>query len=130
VIYWTNQEEHKEPVRKLLERLGEFALYTEAKKCHFGASEVGFIGFIIFHGGLCMESDGIVTREQCPTPETVWDVLVVLVFTKFYPRFIRKYTHINAPISDLLKKAESFRMSKQVKSEWTQNAEFPLLMFK
>jgi len=45
LIYSTDEEEHEEQVRKVLERLPEFGLYAKAEKCHFGVTEVGFLGF-------------------------------------------------------------------------------------
>jgi len=70
-----------------------------------------------------MESDCISTIEDWPTPETVWNVQVLLGFTNFYRWFIRKYWKVTTPISDLLKKPENSRTSKQDKWEWTWDAE-------
>jgi hypothetical protein len=123
LIYSTNEEEHEEQVRKVLERLREFGLYGKAEKCRFGVSEVGFLRFVISPDGIAMESDRISTIEDWPTPESVRDVQVLLGFTHFYRRFIRKYAKVTKPISDLLKKAENPRTSKQVKWEWTRDAE-------
>jgi hypothetical protein len=70
-----------------------------------------------------MESDRISMLEDWPTPVSVREVQVLLGFTNFYRRFIRKYAKVTTPISDLLKKAENPRMCKQVKWEWTRGAE-------
>jgi len=123
LIYSTNEEEHEEQVRKVLQRLREFGLYSKAEKCRFGVSEVGFLGCVIRPDGIAMESDRISTIEDWPTPESVRDVQVLLGFTNFYRRFIRKYAKVTTPISDLLQKAEITRTSKQLKWEWTRDAE-------
>jgi len=57
VIYLTTRKEHKELVRKVLERLPEFGLYCKAKKCQFGVPEVSFLGFFSNLEGIGMESD-------------------------------------------------------------------------
>jgi DNA/RNA-binding domain of Phe-tRNA-synthetase-like protein len=62
-----------------------------------------------------MESDRISMIKDWPTPESVWDVPVLLAFTNFYRQFIRKLAKVTTPISDLLKKAENSRTSQQVK---------------
>ena len=59
LIYSTNEKEHEDDVRKVLQRLQEFGLYSKAEKCQFGVSEVGFVGFIINSDGIGMESDRI-----------------------------------------------------------------------
>jgi hypothetical protein len=103
LICSANEEEHEDYVRKALQRIQEFRLYCKAEKCQFGVREVGFLGFVINSDGIGMESDRISTIEDWPTPETVSDVQVLLGFTNFYRRFIRKYAKVTAPISNLLK---------------------------
>ena len=68
LIYSTNEKEHKDHVRKVLQRLQEFGLYCKAEKCQFSVSEVCFLGFIINSNGIGMESDRISTIEDWPTP--------------------------------------------------------------
>jgi hypothetical protein len=74
LIYSTDEEEHTEKVRKVLSRLREFGLYATAEKCHFGVTEVPFLGFVISPNAIGMESDRISTIEDWPTPESVRDV--------------------------------------------------------
>jgi len=117
LIYSTNEDDHEDHVRKVLERLWEFGLYCKAEKCQFGLSEVAFLGFIINSEGVGMESDRISTIEDWPTPKSVRDVQVLLGFTNFYRRFIRKYAKVMTPILDLLKTTGSPRW------EWMRDAE-------
>jgi hypothetical protein len=44
LIYSTNEKEHEEHVRNVLQRLQEFHLYWKAEKRQFGVSEVGYLG--------------------------------------------------------------------------------------
>jgi hypothetical protein len=64
LIYLTNEDDHENHVRKVLERLREIGQYCKAAKCQFGLSEVGFLGFIINLEGVGMESDRISTIED------------------------------------------------------------------
>jgi hypothetical protein len=75
----------------VLEWLREFGLSFKPEKCHFGVTEVGFLGFVISPDGISIESDSILMIKDWPTPESVRDVQVLLGFTNFYWRFIRKY---------------------------------------
>jgi hypothetical protein len=123
LIYSTNKQQAEEQFRKVQEQLRELGLYGKADQCRFGVSEVGFLRFVISPDGIAMESDRISTIEDWPTPESVRDVQVLLGFTHFYRQFIRKYSKVTMPISDLLKKAKNPRMPKQVIWEWTRDAE-------
>lgn len=60
--------------------------------------------------------------REWPAPETILDVPVLLGFGKIYSWFIGKYAKETTPISDLQKKVEHSRMSKQIKWEWTRDA--------
>jgi len=53
-----------------------------------------------------MESDRISTIEDWPTPKSIRDVQVLLGFTNFYRRFIRKYAKVTLPITELQKKTD------------------------
>ena len=117
LIYSTNENEHEDYVRKVLQRLQEFRLYCKAEKCQFGVWEVGFRGFVINSDGIGMESDRTSPIEDWQTPESVWDMHVLLMITNFYWRFIRKYAKVTAPISNLLQTQGSRKW------EWTRDAE-------
>jgi len=106
LIYSTNEKLHKEHVRQVLQRLEEFGLYCKAKKCQFGVSEVGFVGFVITPEGVGMESDRISTIEDRPTQKSIRDVQVLLGFMNFYRRFIRNYAKVTLPLTELLKKTD------------------------
>jgi len=121
LIQSTNEEEHEEQVRKVIDWLREFSHYTNAEKCHFGITEVGLLGFLISPDRLGMESDLVSMSEDWPTPESVRAVQVLFEFTNFVRRFIRKYSKVTTPISNLLKKAETSRTPKQLKWEWTRD---------
>jgi len=126
LIYWTNEKEHEEHVRQVLQRLREIGLYCKAEKCQFGVSEVGFLGFLITPDGVGMESDRISTIEDWLTMKSVRDGLVLLRFTNFYRRFIRKYAKVTLLLTELLKKSEKSRRKKSegsAKWEWAREAE-------
>jgi hypothetical protein len=143
LIYSTNEKDHKEHVLQVLQRLKEFGLYYKAEKCQFGVSEVGFLRFVITPNGVGMELDWIFTIEDWPTPKANRDVQVLLRFTNFYRRLIRKYAKVTLPLTELLKKADKAgeplegrpRRQKsenrgKVKWEWMWQAELALRKLK
>ena len=44
LVYSKNEEEHKEHLRLVLEKLREHQLYAKFSKCEFWLKEVGFLG--------------------------------------------------------------------------------------
>jgi len=71
LFYSTNEMEHEDHVKQVLERLRQFGLYCKAEKCQFGALAIGFLRFIISSDGIGMESDRILTIEDWPTPKSI-----------------------------------------------------------
>ena len=84
LIFSTNEKEHEEHVRQVLQRLREFDLYCKAEKCQFGVSEVGFLRFVITPDAVGIESDQISTIGDWPTLKSLRDIQVLLGFTNFY----------------------------------------------
>jgi hypothetical protein len=74
LIYSTNEKDHEDHVKQVLERPRQFGLYCKAKKCQFGTLEICFLGFIISSARIGMESDHTSTIDDCPTPKSIRDV--------------------------------------------------------
>ena len=47
LVYSKDEEEHKEHLRLVLEKLREHQLYAKFSKCEFWLKEVGFLGHVI-----------------------------------------------------------------------------------
>jgi len=97
LIYSTNETQHEEHMRQVLQRLWEFSFYCNAEKCQFRGLEVDFLGCVITPAGVGMESDQITTIDDWQTPKSVGDVQVLLGFKNFYLRFILKYAKVSLP---------------------------------
>jgi hypothetical protein len=68
-----------------------------------------------------MDPQRVVAIREWPTPRTFKDIQIFLGFTNFYRGFIRDYSRIVAPITDLLK-----GMKNGVKKgplDWTKEAD-------
>lgn len=122
LIYSTDVKVHRDHVTRVLGKLREHGLYAKASKCEFSVTKTGFLGFVISTTGVSMEEDRIASIEDWPTPTCIRDIQVLLGFTNFYRRFIKRYAKVTAPISDLLKKA--------CKWEWTLQADKALRTLK
>jgi hypothetical protein len=125
LIYSEDPVQHEDHVCKVLERLREYGLYCKSEKCEFSVKKVGFLGFVVSPDGIEMEADRIATIEDWPTPKSVKDVQVLMGFTNFYRRFVKKYAKVTAPITDLLKKPDG-----SAKWEWTRDADMALQKLK
>lgn len=104
LIYSSDVAKHQKHVREVLARLRQHGLYVNLSKCEFGTTTVGYLGFIITPEGIHMERRRTEEIAQWPLPTSVRDIQVFLGFTGFYRRFIKGYSKIAVPLTDLLKK--------------------------
>ena len=103
LIYSEDAAEHSMHVRHVLERLQQYDLYLNLEKCEFNVDRVSFLGFVIDPTGIHMEGTRISAILQWPVPKSVKDIQIFLGFTGFYRRFVRNYSKVTAPLTDLLK---------------------------
>ena len=55
LIYSKTKAEHREQVRKVLQKLKEAGLYVKPKKCEFNVEKTTFLDFIISADGIEMD---------------------------------------------------------------------------
>ena len=69
MLYSKNEEEHKEHLRLVLEKLREHQLYAKFSKCEFWLKEVGFLGHVISGEGIAVDPSKVqlVTKWLAPT---------------------------------------------------------------
>jgi len=89
----------------VLTKLREVELLVKLEKCEFHKYEVPFLGYIVSNQGLKMSPNKIKDVLDWPEPKSVKDVQSFLGFTNFYRRFIKGYSRITTPLSELTKKA-------------------------
>src|SRR4051812_25234804 len=69
LIFSKSEEEHKEHLCLVLEKLREHQLYAKFSKCEFWLKEVGFLGHVISREGIAVDPTKVesVTNWQSPT---------------------------------------------------------------
>jgi hypothetical protein len=115
LIFSETLEEHKRHIRLVLKRLKEAGLYLKPQKCQFHKSEISFLGYLISVKGLRMDPKKVEAVTGWPTPKNQHDIQVFLGFANFYRRFIKNYSRVVSPMTNLLK--------KDVKFTWGNEAE-------
>jgi hypothetical protein len=71
LIYSQNEQEHDEPLRKVLQRLRDCQLYAKLSKCEFWIVEVLFLGHIIKQEGLTVDLKKVAAILDWKAPKDV-----------------------------------------------------------
>ena len=109
LIYSETLAEHKVHVRQALERLQKEGLFLKPSKCVFHATEVPFLGYIIGKGAIKMDPEKVEAIISWPTPRSAQEIHMFLGLASFYRRFIRSFSRLSRPLTELLKKNRIFR---------------------
>ena len=103
LIYSANANTHRADIKRILDRLRKFRLYTSLKKCQFEIKKIEFLDFVVGTSSVKMDHSRVVSIQEWPIPTTIRELQVFLRFANFYRRFIAGYSRIVALITDLLK---------------------------
>ena len=115
VVYSKTLEEHVEHLRIVFQTLRENELYVKKEKCSFAKNEVDFLGHKIKDGKLLMEQSKVKAIQDWEPPTKVPTLRSFLGLVNYYRRFIKGYSAIAAPLTDLLKKNKTW--------EWTDRCQ-------
>jgi len=113
LVYADTEEGHDRTVKEVLKRLQNNGLAVAPEKCVWKATEVEFLGYIIGRNGIRMAEDKVQAVLDWKTPELLTEVQSFLGFANFYRRFIRNYSRVARPLTELTK--------KEVGKEWAWN---------
>ena len=91
-------------VQLVLQTMREHTLFAEISKCHFGIPKVEYLGHYISGHGVETNPRKIDTILQWSQPKSQRDLRSFLGLMVYYRRFIKGYTHICGPLTELLKK--------------------------
>ena len=107
---------HRKHVSLVLDRLKRAGLFLDIDKCEFEVQSTKYLGFIIEAGkGVRMDPAKVQAIKEWETPRSVKGVRAFLGFANFYRRFIRNFSRIVAPLTNLTRKDRKFI--------WTPEAE-------
>lgn len=86
-------EQHLEHIKLVFERIRDAELKLKIEKCHFGATELPFLGHILTREGIKMNADKIKPIVELVTPSTKKELQSFLGFMTYYRKFIYGFGH-------------------------------------
>ena len=120
LIFSRTLEEHQRHVEKVLTKLRVSKLYAKESKCDFFKEEVEFLGHYVGRNGVRMMEDKVKAIVDWPTPSKVADVRAFLGTAGYYRKFIRGFSAIATPLSDLTKEETKFEWAAPQEAAFRQ----------
>ncbi|WVZ70575.1 LOW QUALITY PROTEIN: hypothetical protein U9M48_019231 [Paspalum notatum var. saurae] len=109
LIYSKSEEEHKEHLRIVLNRLREHKLY--AKFMCFWLKEVSFFGHILSEKGVAVDPSKVKDVRNWKQPEIVTEIRSFLGLAGYYRHFIKDFSKTAKPMTSLTKKNAKYSLN-------------------
>jgi hypothetical protein len=79
------------------------SLYAKESKCEFGMTELLYLGHIISAQGVQVHQEKIRAILDWPMPKNVTELRSFFRLCSYYRRFVRGFSQLGAPLTDLTK---------------------------
>ncbi|KAL4152823.1 hypothetical protein QTP88_000656 [Uroleucon formosanum] len=108
IIYGKGLLDHNEKLRDVFERLRNHNLKIQPTKCEFLKQQCMYLGHIISENGIQPDPEKIKSVLQFPIPASVKEIKSFLGLSGYYRKFIKSYSLISKPMTNLLRKDVTF----------------------
>jgi hypothetical protein len=115
LVYSRSEEEHEDHLHLALQQLREHRMYGKLSMCEFWIKQVAFLGHVISKGGISVDPSKVQDVLSWNVPMSVSDIRSFLGLAGYYRRFIKGFSKISKPMTELLEKDKKF--------EWTPACE-------
>ena len=123
ILIYSNgsRAQHRDHVRKVLQRLREAGLQIDIDKCEFEVKSTKYLGFIVeAEKGVRMDPEKVKAIMEWEAPTSVKGVQSFIGFANFYRRFIKEFSQIIMPIMKLVRKDVSFQWNDEANQAFTR----------
>ena len=111
LVYSGSPKEHAEHLRTVLHILRERQLYAKFSKCQFWLDKVAFLGHVILVEGITVDPQKIEAIVNWKPPTNDSEVRSFLGLAGYYRKFVKRFSKIATPLTNLLKRDHKFEWS-------------------
>jgi hypothetical protein len=120
LIFLKTEAEHEMHLRLVLEKLRAHQLCAKFSKCEFWLSKVAFLGHVISAGGVSMDPDKVEDILDWMPQTNVSEVQSFLGLASYYRRFIKDFSKIAKPMTNLHEKNKALAWTAECEASFEQ----------
>ncbi len=114
LVYSKTEDEHLKHVKLVLDKLRENQLYARSSKCAFFKQRIDFLGYVVTKNGITMDASKVTAIVDWPSPlRNQRDVRSFMGLAGYYRRFVKGFSQIGSPLTELLKNDVEFKWSNE-----------------
>ena len=117
VVYSDTLEEHECHLREVFQILRNNQLFVKLSKSELCRTEVEFLGHYVGKNGIRVMQDKIEAVKEWPVPKSCKELRAFLGLAGYYRRFVKGYSNIALPLSDLIRTTVGSRFTDHWKKE-------------
>ena len=118
LLYASDIRSHTDNIAQVFNTLRTAGLRLRPEKCHFARSQVTFLGHILSKDGIAVNPEKTNAVTTFPTPTTPTQVRMFLGVCQYYRRFVKHFSDIASPLSNLLRKGAKFVWDSQCQASF------------
>ena len=107
LVFSNTAEDHLAHLDWVFNRFLDQGYFLNPKKCEFNKPEIRYLGHIVSRNGVSVDPAKVARVQAWPVPTTVKQVQSFLGLANYFRRFIRGYSVLAAPLSDLTRRTQS-----------------------
>jgi len=106
-------DEQLSRLREVFGRIRQANLKLKPTKCSLFRRSVAFLGHIVSEKGIAMQPEKVQAIRDWPLCRNLTELRAFLGTTGYYPRFVKNFSAIAAPLFGLLKKVVRFNWTAE-----------------
>ena len=113
IIYSKTFDEHMRLLSDIFQRMRQNNIKLKLAKCSFAKESIDYLGHTIRYNSVAPSTRKVEAVHNFPVPTTVTEVRRFLGLAGYMRRFIKSFSSIAAPLTDLLKKERDFKWTNE-----------------
>eukprot|EP00257_Ricinus_communis_P016706 XP_015574963.1 uncharacterized protein LOC107261283 [Ricinus communis] len=118
LIYSSNSEEHEHHLRTVLQTLREKQLYGKFSKCEFWMNNIAFLEHIVSAQDVQPDPSKVKAIQEWESPRNISEVRSFLGLAGYYRRFVKNFSILAKPLTNLLKKQATFQWNDKCQASF------------